>query len=115
MHVVPGEVPLLISKRFLKNCWARVKLDSSELYFSKIGVKLKIIEKSDGLSQLNLLDVGPSGTVSTPEVDGIHIDAAACPRMEAKVLMAEKKKEIIMNMMMRFAFSMPGPIVSQGA
>jgi len=92
LHVVPGEVPLLISKRFLKSLGARVELDSNDLYFSKIGIKTKMIERPDGSSQLDLLDMKASEMVSTPEVDVMHLDVVSCPRMETKVLVAEQEE-----------------------
>ena len=36
LHVVPGDVPLLVSKPFLKSLGARVAMDSNEIYLSVV-------------------------------------------------------------------------------
>lgn len=57
---VPGNVPLLVSKRFLKSVGARVAMDSNEIYMSAVGITAKMIEKPDGSCQIDLLDLQPT-------------------------------------------------------
>lgn len=89
LHVVPGSVPLLISKRFLKSLGARVALDNNEVYLSAIGVKTQMVERPDGSCQLNLLDMASEPAIRTPEVDVFAVRAENLPRLETKVLQAE--------------------------
>ena len=60
LHVVPGNVPLLVSKRFLKSVGARVAMDSNGIYMSAVGITAKMIEKPDGSCQIDLLDLQPT-------------------------------------------------------
>ena len=69
VHVVPGDVPLLISKQFLKGLGAQLDLQLNMIHFNKAGVSVKLVEKRDGSYQLNLLDKEPPAPQETPEVD----------------------------------------------
>ena len=57
LHVVPGNVPLLVSKRFLKGLGSRLELDGNEIYLGKAGVAAEMVERPDGSYQINLIDV----------------------------------------------------------
>eukprot|EP00435_Cladocopium_sp_Y103_P015753 s1700_g3.t2 len=89
LHVVPGEVPLLVSKRFLKSVGARVAMDSNEIYLSAVGVTAKMVERPDGSCQLDLLDMEPTPAIRTPEVDVFMVNAENMPRLESKMAVAE--------------------------
>eukprot|EP00435_Cladocopium_sp_Y103_P050503 s1907_g15.t1 len=92
LHVVPGDVPLLVSKRFLKSLGARVALDSNEIYLSQVGVTAKMVERADGSCQLNLLDMKPKPAVKSPEVDVLMVKAEAVPRLAPKIMVAEHEE-----------------------
>lgn len=92
LHVVPGNVPLLVSKRFLKSVGARVAMDSNEIYMSAVGITAKMIEKPDGSCQIDLLDLQPTPAVRTPEVDVLMVKAENVPRLASKVLVAEEEE-----------------------
>lgn len=92
LHVVPGEVPLLVSKRFLKSLGARVALDSNEIYMSAVGVTAKMIERPDGSCQIDLLDMEPKPAVKSPEVDVLTVKAEIAPRLAPKILVAEQEE-----------------------
>ena len=85
--MVPGEVPLLISKRFLKSLGASLGLDSNELYLSAVGVKTQIYAYGgDGSYQIDLLDLEAVPAVKSPEVDVLAVKAAKIPRFQQKLL-----------------------------
>ena len=69
VHVVPGEVPLLISKRFLKSLGSQMDLQNNKVHFAKAGITVDLIEKEDNSYQLDLLDGGDTNLVRSPEVD----------------------------------------------
>ena len=92
LHVVPGEVPLLISKRFLKSLGARHGLDSNELYLSAVGVKTQMVERPDGSCQMDLLDLEAVPAVNSPEVDVLVVKAEKIPRFQQKLLQAETEE-----------------------
>ena len=69
LHVVPGQVPLLVSKRFLKSLGARLDLEGNEMYLGRAGVATELIEKKDGSYQINLLDLQVQPVLTSPEVD----------------------------------------------
>ena len=92
LHVVPGDVPLLVSKRFLKSLGARVALDSNEIYLSAIGITAKMVEKPDGSCQLDLIDMTAAPAVRTPEVDVMMVKAETLPRLQQKVAMADHEE-----------------------
>ena len=54
LHVVPGKVPLLVSKRFLKGLGAKLDLETNEIFFNKAAVTTELIEQKDGSYQLAL-------------------------------------------------------------
>eukprot|EP00435_Cladocopium_sp_Y103_P051560 s1160_g16.t1 len=93
LHVVPGDVPLLVSKRFLKSLGARVAMDSNEIYMSAIGVTAKMVERDDGSCQLDLLDMTPTPAVRTAEVDAFVVKAENLSRLESKVAVAEHEED----------------------
>eukprot|EP00435_Cladocopium_sp_Y103_P011882 s2377_g3.t1 len=92
LHVVPGDVPLLVSKRFLKSLGARVALDSNEIFRSAVGVTAKMIERPDGSCQLDLLDMTPVPAVKTPEVDVFTVQAENLQRLSPKLAVAEQEE-----------------------
>ena len=69
LHVVPGEVPLLISKRFLKSLGAQIDLEANTVVFKQANVTTDIHERKDGSYQLNLLEIDGPMPSSSPEVD----------------------------------------------
>ena len=82
VHVVPGEVPLLVSKRFLKSLGANLDLGDNHVHFKKVGICAEMLEKKDGSYQLNLLDFKGPPELESPEVDFM-------PKLETKVNMAK--------------------------
>lgn len=56
VHVVPGEVPLLISKRFLKSLGSQMDLQNNKVHFAKAGITVSMVEREDNSYQLDLLD-----------------------------------------------------------
>ena len=71
VHVVPGEVPLLVSKRFLKSLGANLDLGDNHVHFKKLGISTEMLEKRDGSYQINLLDFKGPAKLETDEVDVI--------------------------------------------
>ena len=69
VHVVPGEVPLLISKRFLKSLGTQMDLQNNKLHFAKAGITVALVEKEDNSYQLDLLDGMAPQPLKSPEVD----------------------------------------------
>eukprot|EP00434_Breviolum_minutum_P039141 symbB.v1.2.034744.t1/scaffold4544.1/size38254/1 len=69
VHVVPGEVPLLISKRFLKGLGSQMDLQNNKIHFAKAGITANLVEREDNSYQLDLLDGGEVVKVKSPEVD----------------------------------------------
>ena len=67
--MVPGQVPLLVSKRFWKSLGARLDLEGNEMYLGRAGVATELIEKKDGSYQINLLDMQVQPVLTSPEVD----------------------------------------------
>ena len=69
VYVVPGEVPLLISKQFLKGLGAQLDPQGNMVHFNKAGISVRLVEKKNGSYQLNLLDKEKPPPQETPEVD----------------------------------------------
>ena len=69
VRVVPGEVPLLISKRFLKGLGSQMDLQNNKIHFAKAGITANLVEREDNSYQLDLLDGGEVVKVKSPEVD----------------------------------------------
>ena len=71
LHVVPGQVPLLISKKFLKSLGAKIDLEDSTLVLKKVGLVAKMFEPKDNSYQIDLCDWTDQRkeTVKTEEVD----------------------------------------------
>ena len=69
VHVVPGEVPLLISKRFLKSLGSQMDLQNNKVHFAKAGITVSMVEKEDNSYQLDLLDGMNPPKLKSPEVD----------------------------------------------
>ena len=67
LHVVPGDVPLLLSKSMLKAAGARLDMISDTLEFRKAGIVASLKEAKSGHYELDLLDV-----------DGKEASAKAC-------------------------------------
>eukprot|EP00438_Fugacium_kawagutii_P020699 Skav229155 [mRNA] locus=scaffold2275:264912:272030:- [translate_table: standard] len=96
VHVVPGEVPLLISKRFLKSLGATLDLGDNQVHFKKVGICTEMLEKKDGSYQLNLLDMKGPNRVESVEVDFIPDAATTKVNMvkdEGSVAVAESDEE----------------------
>ena len=80
VHVVPGNVPLLISKRFLKSLGAQIDLAANTVVFKQAHVTTELLEKRDGSYQLNLIDVQGPPKTSSLEVDVLEAqDIGATP------------------------------------
>ena len=71
LHVVPGQVPLLISKKFLKSLGAKIDLEESTLVLKKAGLVAKMFEPKDNSYQIDLCDWedAEKEKVETEEVD----------------------------------------------
>ena len=69
VHVVPGEVPLLISKRFLKSLGTQMDLQNNKMHFAKAGITVSLVEREDNSYQLDLLDGMEPPKMKSPEVD----------------------------------------------
>ena len=69
LHVVPGDVPLLISKRLLKSFGPMIDLNTNRLVMTKAGVAAPIHEMKDNSYQINLLDMEKGVGITSPEVD----------------------------------------------
>lgn len=71
LHVVPGQVPLLISKKFLKSLGAKIDLEDSTLVLKRAGLVARMFEPKDNSYQINLCDWRghEKETVETEEVD----------------------------------------------
>lgn len=122
LHVVPGDVPLLISKRLLKSLGAMIDLNDNKLVMTKAGVAAKIHEMSDNSYQINLLDLKASTKVTSPEVDVMHVgpfheesshdeeeDTGVCCTFKAK-----ERKQVMANMSSVLAQSSePSPTVME--
>eukprot|EP00435_Cladocopium_sp_Y103_P011900 s3832_g3.t1 len=93
LHVVPGDVPLLVSKRFLKSLGARVAMDSNEIFLSAIGITTKMHERADGSCQVDLLDTKPTPALRTAEVDAFVVKAEKVPQLACNVAVAEYEDE----------------------
>ena len=73
LHVVPGSVPLLLSKRLLKSLGAKIDMTDNKLNLSKAGVSVDLLELKDGSYQINLLDKTRSQGLETQEVDVLKV------------------------------------------
>ena len=69
LHVVPGEVPLLLSKRLLKSVGAMLDLNENKLVMVKAGLSTDLLEMNDSSYQINLVEMQPCQQVRSPEVD----------------------------------------------
>ena len=74
LHVVPGGVPLLLSKRLLKSLGAKIDLTDNKMNLSKAGVSVDLLELKDGSYQVNLLDKALASGLETQEVDVLKVD-----------------------------------------
>ena len=92
LHVVPGNVPLLVGKRFLKSVGSRVAMDSNEIYMGAVGITAKMVERPEGSSHLDLLDLKPTPAVRALEVDVFVTQAENLPRLVTKVLVADTEE-----------------------
>ena len=72
MHVVPGQVPLLLSKRFLKALGAVMDLQQGELLLKKAHLTVPLMEQRDGSYQINLLDMKQPAKVRDMEIEVMH-------------------------------------------
>ena len=72
LHVVPGLVPLLLSKATLKAMGARIDLGKDGIYLGKVGVTLPLHTGPSGHYQLDLIGTGP---LTTSVVDFQHAEA----------------------------------------
>ena len=59
VSVVPGQVPLLISKRCLKALGAHIDLVTSTMHLTKAGLQAPLHEPKNGSYQINLCDFDP--------------------------------------------------------
>ena len=74
LHVVPGAVPLLLSKRLLKGLGAKIDMTDNKMNLSKAGVSVDLLELKDGSYQINLLDKEQRNGLETQEVDVLKVD-----------------------------------------
>ena len=73
LHVVPGSVPLLLSKRLLKGLGAKIDMTDNKMSLSKAGVSVDLLELKDGSYQINLLDK-EQPKFETQEVDVLKVE-----------------------------------------
>lgn len=73
LHVVPGSVPLLLSKRLLKGLGAKIDMTDNKMSLSKAGVSVDLLELKDGSYQVNLLDK-KQPKIETQEVDVLKVE-----------------------------------------
>lgn len=73
LHVVPGDVPLLISKRLLKSVVATIDLNMNKLVMVHAGVSTDLHEMKDNSYQVNLLEMKPGGQLTSTEVDVLQV------------------------------------------
>ena len=73
LHVVPGSVPLLLSKRLLKGLGAKIDMTDNKMSLSKAGVSVDLLELKDGSYQVNLLDK-KQPKFETQEVDVLKVE-----------------------------------------
>lgn len=73
LHVVPGHVPLLLSKRLLKSLGALIDLNDNKLVMVKAGVSTSLLEMKDNSYQINLMDMAPGHKLSSAEVDVLKV------------------------------------------
>eukprot|EP00435_Cladocopium_sp_Y103_P072195 s58_g39.t1 len=69
LHVVPGNVPLLLSKRLLKSLGAMIDLNANKLVMTRAGISTDLLEMKDNSYQINLMETQLPDKVSTAEVD----------------------------------------------
>ena len=69
LHVVPGDVPLLLSKRLLKSLGAMIDLNENRLVMLRVGVSTELLEMKDNSYQINLMDLKDKVKIESPEVD----------------------------------------------
>ena len=82
MHVVPGQVPLLLSKRFLKALGAVMDLQQGELLLKRAHLAVPLLEQRDGSYQINLLDMNQPAKVQDVEVEVMHTEVWQGEMME---------------------------------
>ena len=75
LHVVPGDVPLLLSKRLQKGVGAMIDLNTNRLVMTRAGVSIPLLEMKDNSYQINLLDMQPSKEMETEEVTVLAAEA----------------------------------------
>ena len=75
LHVVSGDVPLLISKGLLKSLGPMIDLNTNKLVMTKAGIAAPIHEMKDNSYQINLLDMEKGVGITSPEVDVMKVDA----------------------------------------
>ena len=92
LHVVPGGVPLLLSKRLLKGLGAKIDMTDNKLNLSKAGVSVDLLELKDGSYQINLLDKDQAKGVETQEVDVLKVD-----QWEERELTPEEFHQIMLD------------------
>lgn len=105
LHVVPGEVPLLISKRLLKSLGAMIDLNDNKLVMTKAGVSAAIHEMRDNSYQINLLDMTDGLKLTSPEVDVMQVapfqeDSSQDEECETGawcVFKAKERKQVLQN------------------
>ena len=88
--MVPGEVPLLISKRFLKSLGTQMDLQHNRLHFARAGITVELVEREDNSYQLNLLDGMAPQQMKSPEVDVLMMQSGEEENKEE-----ETEKEMI--------------------
>ncbi|CAK9013225.1 unnamed protein product [Durusdinium trenchii] len=74
VHVVPGDVPLLISKRFMKCLGAIIDMRQGLATFTKAHLAVPLLEQRDGSYQINLLDFQKPPKIKDAEVEVLATD-----------------------------------------
>ena len=96
LHVVPGAVPLLLSKRLLKSLGAKIDMTDNKMSLSKAGVSVDLLELKDGSYQINLLDKDQPTNLETQEVDVLNVNKVN-DKWSAHGLTADEYHQIMMD------------------
>ena len=74
VHVVQGDVPLLISKRFMKCLGAIIDMRQGQVTFTRAHLAVPLLEQRDGSYQINLLDFQKPPKIKDAEVEVLATD-----------------------------------------
>ena len=96
VYVVPGKVPLLISKKFLKGLGAKMDLEKNTLVLN--GLEVEMHEPPDGSYQLNLMDGIPTQDVMAVTDKGPGDDSSDEDEGQWCVMSRNQRKKLQANL-----------------